>query len=557
MAGKISEYANAVATFADGDLVDVSKRLSTSPDVFQSQKLEFAQFQAFIQANASNILNTNGLTLGGMYSHNLNSNYLTFTNGTLNISQGSLLVQAETNLGSTAVLFKKQNGDTMFNFLDNGNVIVGGNSTIDLGSNILTFDGDLILNSNVNAPNLPTASTGLSAGDFWNENGVVRVGTSGTGPSSIYTANGTLTGNRTVDLDSNKLTFDAGNSTDGGVVVDGSNYTGNQDSVFSVLGQVNSNFRINEKGFITNSEIEDNNILKLETSNNSFNLIHEAGRFSSKATDFKFIHPTFTTNYIEIDASRTRMKFFFLGNAVHDIMAEFDTNFYQSGFSSNKWISFGSSSRISTEDISLQGSTLIKGIGTSGSSALSIYDNDTTPVKLWDFLDNGNVNLGVDSAVNLDSNVLQFSNINSIGGLKFNGTSNNGIGLNLANGSNDFDFVVAGSSNTLIGTGSLGLLVGGAWAMQVKQNRQISIGSNFEPVAGYDLSVDKAYFDTEITVKSPAGIMQFNGYRTNNIDPSTATFPNDKDFGVHKNTSSGNVFLAFNDGGTIKTVQLT
>ena len=123
MAGKISEYTNAVATFANGDLVDVSKRISTSPDVFESQKLEFAQFQAFIQANASNILNTNGLTLGGNYSHNLNSNTLTFTNGTLKV------------------------------------------------------DSNIILNSNVNAPNLPTASTGLSAGDFWNENGVVRVGT--------------------------------------------------------------------------------------------------------------------------------------------------------------------------------------------------------------------------------------------------------------------------------------------------------------------------------------------------------------------------------------------
>ena len=85
MAGKISEYTNAVATFADGDLVDVSKRISTSPDTFQSQKLEFAQFQAFIQANASNILNTNGLTLGGNYSHNLNTNSLTFTNGNINL----------------------------------------------------------------------------------------------------------------------------------------------------------------------------------------------------------------------------------------------------------------------------------------------------------------------------------------------------------------------------------------------------------------------------------------------------------------------------------------
>jgi len=203
------------------------------------------------------------------------------------------------------------------------------------------------------------------------------------------------------------------------------------------------------------------------------------------------------------------------------------------------------------------GTVNVQGIGTAGSSALTIYDNDTTPKKLWDFLDNGNVNVGSDSVINQDSNVLQFSNINSIGGLKFNGTSNNGIGLNLANGSNDFDFVIAGSSNTIIGTGSLGLLIGGAWAMQVKQNREISIGTNFEPVAGYDLSVDKAYFDTEITVKSPAGIMQFNGYRSHNIDPSTATFPNDKDFGVHKNTSSGDVFLAFNDGGVIKKVQLT
>lgn len=85
MAGKISEYTNAVATFANGDLVDVSKRISTSPDVFQSQKLEFTQFQAFIQANASNILNTNGLTLGGNFSHNLNSNTLTFTNGNINL----------------------------------------------------------------------------------------------------------------------------------------------------------------------------------------------------------------------------------------------------------------------------------------------------------------------------------------------------------------------------------------------------------------------------------------------------------------------------------------
>ena len=40
-------------------------------------------------------------------------------------------------------------------------------------------------------------------------------------------------------------------------------------------------------------------------------------------------------------------------------------------------------------------------------------------------------------------------------------------------------------------------------------------------------------------------------------DPTITEYPADKDFGVHKNTSSGDVFLAYNDSGTIKKVQLT
>ncbi len=41
-------------------------------------------------------------------------------------------------------------------------------------------------------------------------------------------------------------------------------------------------------------------------------------------------------------------------------------------------------------------------------------------------------------------------------------------------------------------------------------------------------------------------------------DPTTTEYPNDGDAGIHKNTSSGNVYLAYNDGGsTIVKVQLT
>ena len=40
-------------------------------------------------------------------------------------------------------------------------------------------------------------------------------------------------------------------------------------------------------------------------------------------------------------------------------------------------------------------------------------------------------------------------------------------------------------------------------------------------------------------------------------DPTTTEYPNDKDAGIHKNTTSGNVYLAYNDGGTVKKVALT
>ena len=40
-------------------------------------------------------------------------------------------------------------------------------------------------------------------------------------------------------------------------------------------------------------------------------------------------------------------------------------------------------------------------------------------------------------------------------------------------------------------------------------------------------------------------------------DPTTTEYPNDKDTGIHKNTTSGNVYLSYNDGGAIVKVQLT
>lgn len=65
---------------------------------------------------------------------------------------------------------------------------------------------------------------------------------------------------------------------------------------------------------------------------------------------------------------------------------------------------------------------------------------------------------------------------------------------------------------------------------------------------------------TSVTVGDSSGkikLSAINQLTSTAADPTTTEYATDKDWGVHKNTTSGNVYLAYNDGGTIKKVQLT
>ena len=139
------------------------------------------------------------------------------------------------------------------------------------------------------------------------------------GGDSVYTADGTLTGDRTIDMSSYTLSFDG-----------------------SDVGSITTNFN-GRTAFISNRTNAESNILEVQDKSN--NRIFEVRQ----------------NNSVHINAQGA-------GDVV-----------------------LGNDTLIGIEDISLQGQTAIKGIGTAGSSALAIYDNDTTPNKLWDFLDNGNI----------------------------------------------------------------------------------------------------------------------------------------------------------------------
>lgn len=59
------------------------------------------------------------------------------------------------------------------------------------------------------------------------------------------------------------------------------------------------------------------------------------------------------------------------------------------------------------------------------------------------------------------------------------------------------------------------------------------------------------------TMTSGGEVIRFTGSSSSSADPTTTELPNARDWGIHKNTTSGNVFIAYNDGGTIRKVQLT
>ena len=98
-----------------------------------------------------------------------------------------------------------------------------------------------------------------------------------------------------------------------------------------------------------------------------------------------------TTNYLNIQDNT--LKFKGLGVDVHTIQhvnANSMVSFFVNGVSNGGFI-IGGNTKIGTEKICLKEPTAIKGDGISGGSVLAIYDNDTTPVKVFEVLDDSTI----------------------------------------------------------------------------------------------------------------------------------------------------------------------
>lgn len=85
----------------------------------------------------------------------------------------------------------------------------------------------------------------------------------------------------------------------------------------------------------------------------------------------------------------------------------------------------------------------------------------------------------------------------------------------------------------------------------------VRIGAGTKYGTGTAGAVQLGYDGTgvsRVTVRNT--ILALNGYTTTAAAATTTELPTAGDYGIHKNSTSGDVHLCFNDGGTIKSVQL-
>lgn len=83
-------------------------------------------------------------------------------------------------------------------------------------------------------------------------------------------------------------------------------------------------------------------------------------------------------------------------------------------------------------------------------------------------------------------------------------------------------------------------------------------GSTASSIAGfYNDTIIVTVITKEGYITLAQGSLRILGRTSTTADPTTTELPNDKDLAIHKNTTTGFIYLAYNDGGTIKKATLT
>ena len=326
--------------------------------------------------------------------------YILSSGGSVNAGWGSVSLQDWVRYDGTAwnsltpqksSLCYDKTADSLMSFDGSAWAAIGGGGGTDVNAVHVNVASEI---SGITAKATPTTNDIILIEDAADSNNKKKI-TIGDLPAStadtIYTADGTLSGDRTVDTDGNKLT------------IDGSGVGSNQ-KIFVINKPSGEALSIDEDGdFLVSGSIRNSSFFGVEANQNGY-----------------WYHGTIRSVIIGKTNTTTRTQFnqngtLFFNNSNSEIhrvglagggSGQYLT-FFKTGFGTGQRFLLGGTALISTEDISLQGNTVIQGGDTLvTSSALRIYDGDTTPSVLWAFRNNGDIVQGKDATIDTNGNIL-------------------------------------------------------------------------------------------------------------------------------------------------------
>ena len=158
------------------------------------------------------------------------------------------------------------------------------------------------------------------------------------------------------------------------------------------------------------------------------------------------------------------------------------------------------------------GSFEIQGAGTSTGKTLVLYNNDSTPAKTWEFLDNGNASINQNSDLEIGANFFNFTNGNKKIGIP---SWNTHVRWSIDNGNGVRWDLISANSSSSFNAGEFGIAKGSLIPLRVFDGTRVAVGN-----------VAKSNLDTNYTLQAGATLVGGNLHTKNGTDFSEIDYTN-------------------------------